>query len=332
MTSLIRGIAITCAFATLAPAVFPQAHPGVTEDSTPHRINVSELDLSREQRAELQAALDQKDYKSAEKLLVAEIERDPKSFRAAGLLEFAGGIFFLDGEYLNAAIAWKKSEAIAPLAEESHFTLAMAYVKLRRPDWARPELQKLSESHHQNALYAYWLARLDYDEQKYQEAIARLEKVTVVDPKMTRAYDLLGLCYDYLGRLQDAISTFNRAVLLNRLETKPSPWPNLDMAIAQIEANDLNGAESNLHEAIRYDPQLAKAHYQLGRLLEKQGKLPEAVDSLNTSVALDPSYPDPHYLLGRIYKRLGKTEPANAEAKKFQELQKATASVDPIHH
>lgn len=329
MTSLIRSIAAACAFATLAPAVVAQSHADVAGDSTPNRFNASELDLSREQRAEMQAALDQKDYKSAEKVLVAEIERDPKSFRAAGLLEFAGGIFFLDGEYLNAAIAWKKSEAIAPLSEESHFTLAMAYVRLHRLDWARPELQKLSDAHPQKALYAYWLARVDYDEQKYQEAITRLEKVTVVDPKMTRAYDLLGLCYDYLGRVQDAISTFSHAVELNRAEAKPSPWPNLDMAIAQIEANDLNGAESNLHEAIRYDPQLAKAHYQLGRLLEKQEKLPEAVDSLNTSASLDPRDPDPHYLLGRIYKRLGKTEPAKAEAEKFQELQKATASVDP---
>jgi tetratricopeptide (TPR) repeat protein len=332
MTSLIRGIAVTFAFATLAPAVVAQARADVPQDSTIRRFNVSELDLSREQRAELQAALDQKDYKSAEKLLVAEIERGPKSFRAAGLLEFAGGIFFLDGEYLNAAIAWKKSEAIAPLAEESRFTLAMAYVKLRRPEWARPELQKLSESHPQNALYAYWLARLDYDEQKYQEAIARLERVTVVDPKLTRAYDLLGLCYDYLGHVQDAISTFSHAVQLNRVEAKPSPWPNLDMAIAQMEANDLNGAETNLHEAIRYDPQLAKAHYQLGRLLEKQGKLPEAVGSLTTSASLDPRYPDPHYLLGRIYKRLGKNQFANAEERKFQELQKTAASVGPTAH
>ncbi len=332
MTSVIRGIAVTCAFATLAPAVVAQAHADVTGDSTPNRFNASELDLSREQRAQLQSALDQKDYRSAEKLLVAEIERDPKSFRAAGLLEFAGGIFFLDGEYLNAAIAWKKAEAIAPLSEESHFTLAMAYVKLRRLDWARPELQKLSDSHPQKALYAYWLARLDYDEQKYQEAIARLEKVTVVDPKMTRAYDLLGLCYDYLGRVQDAILTFNHAVQLNRSETKPSPWPNLDMAIAQMEANDLAGAETNLHEAISYDPQLAQAHYQLGRVLERQKKFPEAVASLNTSASLDPGYPDPHYLLGRIYKRLGKTDPANFEENKFQELQKAAVAVDSNAH
>jgi predicted Zn-dependent protease len=168
MTSVARSIAVIFAFGTLVLPILAQAPADVPQDSTPRRFNASELSLNREQRAELQAVLDKKDYKSAEKLLVAEIERDPKSLRAAGLLEFAGGIFFLDREYLNAAIAWKKSEAIAPLAEDSRFTLAMAYVKLRRPEWARPELQRLSESHPQTALYAYWLARLDYDEQKYQ--------------------------------------------------------------------------------------------------------------------------------------------------------------------
>jgi hypothetical protein len=94
MTSRVRAIAVTLAFATLAPAVVAQARADFPQDSTPRRFNVSELDLSREQLAELQAALDKKDYKSAEKLLVAEIERDPKSLRAGGLLEFAGGIFF----------------------------------------------------------------------------------------------------------------------------------------------------------------------------------------------------------------------------------------------
>jgi len=322
MTSLAKRIAVAFTFATVALPVLAQVPGDVPQDSMPQRFNVSGLDLNRGQRATLQAELGERDYKSAEKLLVAEIERDPKSLRTAGLLEFVGGIFFLDGEYLNAAIAWKRSEAIAPLAEPSRFTLAMAYVRLRRLDWARPELQKLAESNPQNALYAYWLARFDYDELKYQEAIARLQKVTLLDPKMTRAYDLLGLCYDYIGDLQGAISSFNRAVQLNLLEVKPSPWPNLDMAVALMEANDLTGAEANLHEAIRHDPRLAKAHYQLGRVLEKQGKFTEAVDSLNTSASLDPGYPDPHYLLGRIYKRLGKDEIANAEVKRFQELQK----------
>src|SRR5258707_14468095 len=71
-----------------------------------------ELPLEGAQRAELENALQSKDYKKAEALLVAEAERDPKSIRTAKLLAIAGGIFFLDGEYSNSVIAWKKSEAI----------------------------------------------------------------------------------------------------------------------------------------------------------------------------------------------------------------------------
>ena len=40
------------------------------------------------------------------------------------------GIFFLDNDFLNAAIAYKKAEKIAPLEESHRFTLSMAYLKL----------------------------------------------------------------------------------------------------------------------------------------------------------------------------------------------------------
>lgn len=287
------------------------------------------LDLAPAVRDQLSNAVKQKDFKKAETILIEEANRDPKSPRRARLLEFAGGIFFLDGNYLNAAIAWEKAKAVAPLDEPSTFTLAMAYVKLHRPQWAARELQKLISEQPGNPLYLYWLARLDYDEQRYAEAIEKLIRVTQVDPQMARAYDLLGLCYDYLGRLQDAITNFTRSVQLNQAQTKPSPWPNLDMAICQIELNDLAGAEKNLREAIEYDPRLAQAQYNLGRLLDKQGKYQEAVKTLTAAVALDQQYPEPHYLLARIYQRLGELELAKTESARFQQLRTTqTASPD----
>ena len=278
------------------------------------------LELAPASRDQLSRAVQQKDFKKAETILVDEVNRDPKSRRSASLLEFAGGIFFLDGDYLNSAIAWEKAQAIAPLDERSRFTLAMAYVRLHRPQWAERELQKLSSQRPQNSLYLYWLSRLDYDAQKYAEAIEKLLKVIKVDPQMPRAYDLLGLCYDYLGRLQDAIANFAQSVQLNRLQAKPSPWPNLDMALCQMELNDLTGAEKNLQEAIAYDPRLALAKYNLGRVLERQAKYEQAVSALNSAVVLDAAYAEPHYLLGRIYQRLGKPQLAKMESERFQQL------------
>src|ERR1700746_2333465 len=122
----------------------------------------TDLALDAAQRLELENALQLQDYKRAETLLVEEAGRDPKSPRTAKLFAFVGGIFFLDGQYLNSVIAWEKSEAIAPLDERSRFTLAMALIHLNRRDWARPELEKLVAAQPKNPVYLYWLARLDY--------------------------------------------------------------------------------------------------------------------------------------------------------------------------
>src|SRR5215467_9959156 len=85
-----------------------------------------DLELDPARLAGLEKELEQRDYGGVEKILVEEAERDPPSKRSASLLELAGGIFFLDGQYLNAAIAWTRADAIAPISDRSRFTLAMA--------------------------------------------------------------------------------------------------------------------------------------------------------------------------------------------------------------
>jgi tetratricopeptide (TPR) repeat protein len=289
--------------------------------------DLSRLDLSPEKHNQLKEALERKDYQTAEKILVEEAGREPTSLRAARLFEFSGGLFFLDGQYVNSVIAWKKAEAIAPLDERTRFTLAMAYIKVNRRSWARSELDSLTLARPDNSLYLYWLSRVDYDDQKYLEAIRRLDRVTKLNPTMVRAHDLLGLCYDYLGQFNEAITSFNRAVELNRVQAKPSPWPPLDMAVTQMELDQLANAEKAVQEAITYNPKLPQAQYQLGRVLYKEGKGEQAIVALKTAAALDADYPDPHYLLGRMYQKLGNNDLAKAEIQEFQRLKQAAGSV-----
>jgi tetratricopeptide (TPR) repeat protein len=285
---------------------------------------VAELHLEQSRRLELQHAITARNYKRAETILVEEAEREPKSPLAAKALVLAGGIFFLDAQYLNSVIAWKKAEAIAPLDERSRFTLAMAFIKLNHREWARPELEKLANDQPQNPLYPYWLARLDYDARNYTSAIDRLHSVLALDPKMMRAYDTLGLCYDYLGQFDEAIRNYQQAVALNRLQPKPSPWPHVDLAVSLISANRLADAETSLREALGYDSHFPQAHYQLGRVLEMRGELQPASAELERAAALDPAYAEPHFLLGRIYHRLRQPEKARAEIARYQQLKPAT--------
>jgi len=233
-------------------------------------------------------------------------------------------MFFLVSQYLEAAIAWKTPSSITPRDDRSRFTLAMAYVKLNRRDAARAELDKLAVAQPQNPLFLYWLGRLDYDARDYSSAITRLQKVIELDPKMMRAYDTLGLCFDYLGKFDEAVKNYHRAVELNRLQSKPSPWPHVDLAISFIALNRLPEAEKNLREAVGYDPRLPQAHYQLGRVLEMQGDYQAGVESLKKAVALNAEYPEPHYLLGKIYHRLGNDPLSKTEIARFTELKNAS--------
>jgi tetratricopeptide (TPR) repeat protein len=304
-------------------AQIPRAQKDSASGSAAEPPDQSGLELNPERRRALQNALDQRNYKQAEKLLVEEAERDPKSPRTAKILVMAAGVFFLGGEYPNAVIAWKKAEAITPLDERSRFTLAMAYIRLNRREWARPELEKLAAAQTRNPLYPYWLGRLDYDARNYNSAILQFRHVIALDPQMMRAYDSLGLCYDYLGQLPEAIDSYNHAVQLNRLQAKPSAWPHVDLAISLVEANRLPEAEKQLREAAGYDPRLPQVHFQLGRIFEMQGDHQAAIQSLNQAATLDPTYPEPHYLLGRIYRKLGQGEFAKTEIQRFQGLKKA---------
>lgn len=270
--------------------------------------------------AELKYALDAHDYVTAEKILLAEIERASQPSDKGRLLAFTGSVYFLNHDDLNAAIAWKKSEAIAPLDAHLEFSLAMAYVRLHHPDWARSVLESLARSYPTDALYPFWLGRLDYDSHDYGNAIIDFQRATELDPHMARAWDNLGLCYYYQNRNTEAVASYNRAIELERGLPHPSPWPFVNLAITQQFLNQLANAEANLRHALELDPRFASAHFQLGTVLEDEGRHQDAVAELLAAAAIDPSYAEPHMALARVYRKLGRNEDAHREVELYLQL------------
>jgi tetratricopeptide (TPR) repeat protein len=291
-----------------------------TDDTTPRPDSTGPLELKDATAADLRKAVDAHDYAAAEKLLLAEIDRDPHSTRTAKLLAYTGSIYFASQDYLNAAVAWKKAQAIAPLDSKLRFSLAMAYIRLARPDWARSELQDLARANDKNALYPYWLGRLDYDQHFYNPAIQNFQHAIELDPTMGRAFDNLGLCYYYENQNDLAVKNFERAIQLDRESGHPSPWPYLNLGITEQFLNHAVEAEKYLREAIRLDPGLAKAHFQLGTVLEDKGESESALTELKEAARLEPSYPEPHMAMARLYHKLGQEDAAREEVKKYRGL------------
>jgi tetratricopeptide (TPR) repeat protein len=286
----------------------------------------STLSLEAARRAEIDAAIKAQEYEKAEQLLAAEIGRNPRS---VDLLKLLASVFMRDRKPLNAAIALKKAEAIAPLDPASRFQLALAFIGMRRGDWARPELDTLSAADPQNTAYHYWLARLDYDNGQYASAVTRLQRVIALEPTFIRAYDNLGLCYEALNRTGDAVAQYTEAIRRVRLMGEPWPWPFVNLGILQRKEGELDAAETLFREALAIDPKFAPALYQLGTVLEYQDETDEAVTALQQAIAADPTYAEPHFALARIYRRQGKKAEADAALATFDRLHAPTRETKP---
>jgi len=291
-----------------------------SDDLTPRAPVIDSLQLAPEVANQLQRAVSEHDYVTAETLLLPEIEHDPHSARSARLLAYAGSIYFQNKDYVNAAIAWKKAEAIAPLEPSLRLSLAMAYVHMAHPDWARAVLESLAAENDKEALYPYWLGRLDYDGHQYNEAIRHFQHAIQLNPQMARAYDNLGLCYFYQNQNGLAVTNYEKAIALDRGSEHPSPWPYLNIAITQQFLNQLPDAEKNLREAIRLDPAFAKAHFQLGTVLEDLQRPEQALKELRDAARLDPAYPEPHMAMARVLHKLGQEAPARDEVQTYLRL------------
>ena len=261
---------------------------GQTSNDTPAQPGAvaATLELPSSAAAQIQHAVDTHDYLTAEKLLLAEIARDPKSPHAAQLLAYTGNVYFLNQDYMGAAIAWKKSQAIAPLDPKLRFSLAMAYIRLNHSDWARNELESLAKLDGKDALLPYWLGRMDYDGHEYNGAIRH----------------------------------FQKAIELDRSTEHPSPWPFLNLAITEQFLGQAQDAETNLREALRLDPEFTKAHFQLGTVLEDEGRLKEALVELREAARLDATYPEPHMAMARINHKLGNETEARDEVQAYLRL------------
>lgn len=296
------------------------------EGPAPAFAGIDSLSLPPAQTAALSQALAHNDYVGAEKILLPQIQLQDRSKHTARLLSFMGGVYYLDHDYLHAAVAWKKSEAIEPLEPAVQFSLAMSYIELGHRDWARAVLQTLCTRDAKKALYPYWLGRLDYDAHAYSQAILHFQQAIALDSAMARAYDNLGLCYFHQNQNDLAIQSFEHAITLESQEGHPSAWPYLNLAVTQQLLDRNSDAETNLREAIRLDPGFAQAYYQLGNVLEHEQHPVDAIAAWRKAAQINPAYAEPHFALARIYRKQGDNTAAKQEVQIYLRLHRTSSA------
>jgi tetratricopeptide (TPR) repeat protein len=118
-----------------------------------------------------------------------------------------------------------------------------------------------------------------------QAAIPGYERAIAANPGDAMTHNRLGICYQRVGRLAEAIVEYRAAVKAN--DKLAEVWNNLGTAYHGDK--QLAQAVKQYKHAIHIRPELATAHRNLGLALLAQGKNDKGVAALRRALELNPS-------------------------------------------
>jgi predicted CXXCH cytochrome family protein len=160
-----------------------------------------------------------------------------------------------------------------------YFELAKAYAEVNAFDQAIPMYRKTLERwpDYWPALHRLGLALSRVG--KIDEAVGFIERASTRTTDGTVLNDL-ALLYRRQGRTAEAIAALQKAAA--RDDSLPHVYNNLAGMLQ--ETGDIAGAERAFRDAIRVQPDLMAAHFNLGLLLLGEGKRDEAIGHFQTVI------------------------------------------------
>jgi tetratricopeptide (TPR) repeat protein len=163
-----------------------------------------------------------------------------------------GTILGQQGRYGEAAVALEQAVRLNPRYLTAQFKLALAYLRLERPDKAERALQVVLDNEPQNVRAMHNMAAIAYSRGDLTRA-ERLEREAVAtDPKYFDAWNTLGAIYVLTKRPDQAIEA--------------------------------------LRTALQLDPRSGQAHHNLALALRATGQHDAASETARTACALDPRF------------------------------------------
>ena len=150
-----------------------------------------------------------------------------------------------------------------------------------------------------------------------QEAIDHFERAVELDPGYLNSWNNLGCAHLELGQWDQAIGVFQR--LLADL-TYATPWkPAANLGWAYFNNGNLDKAREYYLLSVDQSPGYAQGWRGLGKVYLEDGNSQKAMYALEKAVVLAPKFAEAYYDLGEAYLRMGlKTKAQNSWSKVCQ--------------
>lgn len=159
---------------------------------------------------------------------------------------------------------------------------------------------------------------------QYDNAVEVLCEAVDLDPTDTKALDFLGKMHDvspqYADQVTRRLAHFVRIYPQNAAANYYYALSLRKRTLVPRTETPEESARDFLQRAVKLNPGFADAHYELGLLLEDEGKQSEAIYEYERATRLKPDLAKGHYHLARLYQKAGRTALAQQEFRRFEQL------------
>lgn len=159
--------------------------------------------------------------------------------------------------------------------------------------------------------------------QLHGQAILQFRQIVERHPAAYKAWDNLGVCLEALGREDEAMQAYVRAIGLVADKRPDYDWPYANLASLLINRGEPRRSFDLAVAAAERNPDSARNFYLAGKALTRLDQWEKSERWLRRAVELDPSYPEPRHLLGQVCRRLGRSGESAREFAEFEKLRAA---------
>ncbi len=230
-------------------------------------------------------------------LAQSSLEKAVADFRAGRPAQAEQSLRAILGAQPENAAAWK--------------WLGVVYASQSQHDLAEDPFRQACRLAPQDPDACYFHGRNLYALNRFEPALAVLEKALPRDPQPWRLHLATALALEALGRAGESEKQFRVSIGASPQPGRPDDDPRLHFGVFLMRQGRTKEAVSWLERA----PQCARASTEIGRALAALEQPAAAVQALERAVALDATYWNAHLLLGKLYLRLGRAADAERHLK-----------------
>jgi len=234
--------------------------------------------------------------------------------------ELTGYSYFKLGKAAEAVEELQKAMDRDPRNQEYVLELAEVFVTHNNAAAAITLMETAAKAFPHSSRIWFGLGTAYLADQHRSSAEAALKKSLELDPKLDLAYVVLGQSYKQSGSWDELLATAQKLIDLSPNNPTGYYYKALALQSASTLKTDDAEIEALLRKSLSLNDAEPEPHYELAKLLARQGRKEDSLLELQKIVQVNPDFAPAYYQLARLYRERGELEKSQQAQKTHEKI------------